>query len=212
MGRRISTQITGEDRRPSNFYSRKTLASHPEALKIVLLRPRIPQNTGSIARMCAATGCSLHLVDPLFKLDDTKLKRAGLDYWPYLDVFTYASLDDWKTKNANARKWLLEINGTRKPHRGRFLPRRYPHFLVMRKKEYLPTGSANFPNNIFQFRKKNVRSLNLATSVGIVTFEALRQLNWYSLEIKRLGLIRRKLPKFCRLVQHLRFLQRSIGN
>lgn len=70
-------------------------------LNLVLVEPEIPQNTGNIARTCAATGASLHLVEPLgFKIDDRKLKRAGLDYWHLLDITFYKSLDDFfeKTK------------------------------------------------------------------------------------------------------------------
>src|SRR4051812_8219246 len=110
MGRTINTQITGDDRRPNNFLERKKYSSHPEGLKIVLLRPRIPQNAGSIARMCAATGCSLELVAPFFQIDDKKLKRAGLDYWPYLDVFTFKTLDEWLEARPNVSPWLVEID------------------------------------------------------------------------------------------------------
>ena len=70
-------------------------------LNIALVEPRIPQNTGNIARTCAATGARLHLVGPLgFDIDSAKLKRAGLDYWEYLDITHYASLDAFLEKNA----------------------------------------------------------------------------------------------------------------
>ena len=69
-------------------------------LNIVLIEPQIPQNTGNIARTCAATGCRLHLVKPFgFKIDDRKLKRAGLDYWKYLDITMYESLDEFLKLN-----------------------------------------------------------------------------------------------------------------
>ena len=68
-------------------------------LNIVLVEPEIPQNTGNIARTCAATGARLHLVEPMgFKVDDKKLKRAGLDYWHLLDITYYSSLDDFLEK------------------------------------------------------------------------------------------------------------------
>ena len=68
-------------------------------LNIVLVEPEIPQNTGNISRTCAATGARLHLVEPLgFKIDDRKLKRAGLDYWPLLDITYYKSLEDCFTR------------------------------------------------------------------------------------------------------------------
>ena len=69
---------------------------------VVLVEPRIPQNTGNIARTCAATGCGLHLVRPMaFEIDDKKLKRAGLDYWQYLTVQYYDGLDDFFAKTAS---------------------------------------------------------------------------------------------------------------
>ena len=69
-------------------------------LNLVLVEPEIPQNTGNIARTCAATGCRLHLVEPMgFRVDDAKLKRAGLDYWHLLDITYYESLDDFFKKN-----------------------------------------------------------------------------------------------------------------
>lgn len=186
MGRTINTQITGEDRRPSNFLERnqdsddKTkYASHPEGLKIVLLRPRIPQNTGSIARMCAATGCSLDIVEPFFEIDDKKLKRAGLDYWPYLDVFTFKSLDEWLEARQANPMWLVEVNA---PHVYTDVTYARADMLVFGdEQEGIPNEwLQKWSSRHIAIPQKNVRSLNLATSVGIVTYEALRQLNWYS--------------------------------
>ena len=78
------------------------------SLNIVLFQPEIPQNTGNIARTCAATGCSLHLIRPLgFKIDDAKLKRAGLDYWHLLDITYYDGLDDFFAKASQCRDILL---------------------------------------------------------------------------------------------------------
>ena len=72
-------------------------------LHFVLVEPRIPQNTGSIARTCAVTGAALHLIHPLgFRIDDAKLKRAGLDYWDKLDIFHYENLDDFFAKHPAA--------------------------------------------------------------------------------------------------------------
>ena len=72
-------------------------------LNIVLVEPEIPQNTGNIARTCAVTGSRLHLIEPLgFKIDDKKLKHAGLDYWQYLDISFYKDLDDFFEKNSGA--------------------------------------------------------------------------------------------------------------
>ena len=71
-------------------------------LNIVMVEPEIPQNTGNVARTCAATGARLHLVGPMgFKIDDKKLKRAGLDYWQYLDITYYQKIDEFFEKNQN---------------------------------------------------------------------------------------------------------------
>ena len=73
-------------------------------LNIVLVEPQIPQNTGNVARTCAATGARLHLVEPMgFKVNDAKLKRAGLDYWHLLDITYYESLDDFFEKNKDVQ-------------------------------------------------------------------------------------------------------------
>jgi tRNA (cytidine/uridine-2'-O-)-methyltransferase len=182
MGRKINTQITGEDRRPNNFLSREVLASHPEGLKIVLLRPRIPQNTGSIARMCAATGCSLDLVEPFFKIDDSKLKRAGLDYWPYLDVFTFASVDEWlEVRKPDQNFWLVEVGGSKNYSDVTYA--RKDMLIFGDEQEGIPQEWLDkWKDRHVAIPQKNVRSLNLATSAGIVTFEALRQLSWFSTE------------------------------
>ncbi|MCQ2478687.1 MAG: tRNA (cytidine(34)-2'-O)-methyltransferase, partial [Clostridia bacterium] len=72
-------------------------------INIVMVEPEIPQNTGNVARTCAATGARLHLVGPMgFKIDDKKLKRAGLDYWQYLDITYYENLDEFFEKNTGA--------------------------------------------------------------------------------------------------------------
>ena len=73
-------------------------------LNIVLVEPEIPQNTGNIARTCAATGTRLHIIEPMgFKIDDRKLKRAGLDYWHLLDITYYKNIDDFFEKNPNGQ-------------------------------------------------------------------------------------------------------------
>ena len=82
-------------------------------LNIVLVEPEIPQNTGNIARTCAATGASLHLVRPLgFYIDDKKLKRAGLDYWHLLDITYYDDLNDFLEKTKEGRYFLFSTKGT----------------------------------------------------------------------------------------------------
>ena len=77
-------------------------------INIVLIEPEIPQNTGNIARTCAAVGASLHLVEPLgFRIDDAKLKRAGLDYWHYLDITYYRDTDDFFERNKNQNLYFF---------------------------------------------------------------------------------------------------------
>lgn len=186
MGRTINTQIKGEDRRPSNFLERESgdekskYASHPEGLKIVLLRPRIPQNTGSVARMCAATGCSLDIVEPFFEIDDKKLKRAGLDYWPYLDVFTFKSMDQWLEARKDHSMWLVEVKAPQ--HHSDVEYSRKDMLVFGDEQDGIPQEwLEKWKNRHIDIPQKNVRSLNLATSVGIVTYEALRQLKWFSI-------------------------------
>ena len=83
-------------------------------INIVLVEPQIPQNTGNIARTCAATGASLHLVKPMgFTVDDKKLKRAGLDYWHMLDITYYEGLDDFFEKNKDGNFFFLTTKGRR---------------------------------------------------------------------------------------------------
>ena len=81
-------------------------------LNIVLVEPEIPQNTGNIARTCAATGARLHIVEPMgFKIDDKKLKRAGLDYWHLLDITYYKNLDDFFEKNLGGNFYFFTTKG-----------------------------------------------------------------------------------------------------
>ena len=82
-------------------------------LNLVLVEPEIPQNTGNIARTCAATGARLHIVKPMgFAIDDKKLKRAGLDYWHLLDLTYYENLDDFFAKNAGGHFYFFSTKGT----------------------------------------------------------------------------------------------------
>ena len=82
-------------------------------INIVMVEPEIPQNTGNVARTCAATGARLHLVGPMgFKIDDKKLKRAGLDYWHFLDITYYNSLDDFFEKNNGEFFFFIYMGGS----------------------------------------------------------------------------------------------------
>ena len=81
-------------------------------INIVMVEPEIPQNTGNVARTCAATGARLHLVGPMgFKIDDKKLKRAGLDYWHYLDITFYDNLEDFFAKNEGGNFYYFTTKG-----------------------------------------------------------------------------------------------------
>jgi tRNA (cytidine/uridine-2'-O-)-methyltransferase len=149
-------------------------------LHIVLVEPQIPPNTGNVARLCAATGCALHLVEPLgFSIDDRALKRAGLDYWAALDVVLHPSLDEFLTQHTPAPVWLLSTRATRSY---RCAPFAHGDALVFGKETAgLPAAAlaANADRNLrIPMRAGAVRSINLATAVGIVTYEALASLGF----------------------------------
>jgi tRNA (cytidine/uridine-2'-O-)-methyltransferase len=177
MGRKHNVFVREGDRIPQD---RKL--TRPGALTLVLVHPRIPQNTGAIARLCAATGSRLELVRPLFTIDDTKLKRAGLDYWPLLDVRIYDSLEDWVEKNPNIQPWIVEVGGTQRYSEAKFLE---GDVLMFGDEQdgIPPSFFEKFePSRHIDIPQINVRSLNLAMSVGIVTFEALRQIGFSPLK------------------------------
>ncbi len=145
----------------------------------MLVQPEIPPNTGSIARLCAATGTRLHLVRPLgFSLDDRYLKRAGLDYWPYVDVRVH---DDWPAFIAAAQpRSLLCFSARAAPsYLDAPLGDPGPAYLVFGgETRGLPDdlrrahAAALYRIPIFS---EHVRSLNLSNAVSIVLYEALRQ-------------------------------------
>lgn len=145
-------------------------------MNIVLVEPEIPQNTGNIARTCAATGSMLHLIRPLgFNLDDKYMKRAGLDYWFLMKYRVYDSLDDFFEKNPGARCFYATTKAPRSYceaayQEGDFLffgreSRGLPEELLAREYE----RCVRIP------MREEARSLNLANSVAIMLYEALRQ-------------------------------------
>ena len=152
-------------------------------LNIVLIEPQIPQNTGNIARTCAATGASLHLVEPMgFKVDDKKLKRAGLDYWYLLDITYYDSTEDFFEKNKDGKFFYFSTKA-----RHTYAEIEYPD------KAYLVFGkeTAGLPEELLMKNKDTTvripmigeaRSLNLSNSVAIGVYEALRQWNFPELQ------------------------------
>ena len=145
-------------------------------INIVLLEPEIPANTGNIGRTCAATGSRLHLIEPLgFRLNEKALKRAGMDYWKDLDVTTYINYEDFLEKNPGAKIYMATTKGQHVYSDVKFEPDCY----IMFGKE-----SAGIPEEILLEHPNEAiripmmgetRSLNLAKSVSIVLYEALRQ-------------------------------------
>ncbi len=143
---------------------------------VVLIEPEIPPNTGNIGRLCLATRSRLHLVKPLgFSLDDRQLKRAGLDYWDEVDVHLWDSFAQLQSKQtSNTRYFFLTTKTLRAYYDVTF---RQDDFLVFgRETKGLPENllAANIDNCI-TIPMHGARSLNLATAVAIVLFEAVRQ-------------------------------------
>ena len=147
-------------------------------MNIVLVEPEIPPNTGNVARLCAATRSTLHLIEPLgFQLDDKQLKRAGMDYWQQV---TWQRWKDWTAFNngipAGAKLWFIEDGGPRCYTEARFAP---ADFLVFGREtlglpQRLLDGHSDSWLRI-PMMNPAARSLNLANCVALVLFEALRQ-------------------------------------
>ena len=146
------------------------------AFNIVLVEPEIPQNTGNIARTCAATGARLHLVKPLgFAIDDQSLKRAGLDYWHLLDVTVYENLDEFFEKNKEGNKWYLTTKGAKRYDQAPLKDGDY--FIFGKETKGLPEEllHENYNKAIRIPMIADARSLNLSNSAAIVVYEAIRQ-------------------------------------
>lgn len=145
-------------------------------LNIVLLEPEIPSNTGNIGRTCVAAGARLHLIEPLgFRLNEKSIRRAGMDYWEHLDVTRYIDYQDFLEKNPGARIYMATTKARRL-----YTDVKYENdCYIMFGKE-----SAGIPEEILLQNQEravripmlsDIRSLNLANSVAIVLYEALRQ-------------------------------------
>jgi tRNA (cytidine/uridine-2'-O-)-methyltransferase len=143
---------------------------------VVLVEPEIPPNTGNIGRLCLATGSTLHLIKPLgFSIDDRELKRAGLDYWKEVDLRLWDSFRDLRQSVApEERFFFLTTKSDRAYYDVAF---QWGDFLVFgRETKGLPeTLLAAHPEELLTIPMRGTRSLNLATAVGIVLFEAMRQ-------------------------------------
>ena len=145
-------------------------------MNVVLHQPEIPGNTGNIGRTCVATGTGLHLIEPLgFRLDEKSLKRAGMDYWPLLDVNRYMNFGEFVKRHPGARIWMP----TTKAKRCYTEVSYGPDDFIMFGRE-----SAGIPEEILVEHEENciripmletIRSLNLSNAVAIVLYEALRQ-------------------------------------
>ena len=151
----------------------------PHNLNVVLVEPEIPSNTGSIGRLCLATGTTLHLIEPLgFKIDDTQLKRAGLDYWPYLKVTQHKNLNAFfQYIPKQAPKAFFSKKAKTSFFDYRFETGTYLFFGRETKglsKELIST----YQDHTFRIPQydKRVRSINLSNAVSIVVYEAIRQL------------------------------------
>ena len=161
------------------------LDTAPMGLNIVLIEPEIPQNTGNIARTCAAIGASLHLVEPLgFSIDDRHLRRAGLDYWSLLDVHRYRSQREFFDRVSERLCIFASTKGHVSHAEMRYADRAYIVFgnettgladsLLRRHGE----RTVRIP------MRNGARSLNLSNAVAIVAFEALRQLAYPGLVVR----------------------------
>ena len=145
-------------------------------INIVLHEPEIPQNTGNIARTCAATGASLHLIEPLgFSLDEKQLKRAGLDYWDKLDVHVYSNLEDFHQMNPDAEIYYFSKKAKRV-----YSDVAYPNnvYLMFGKEtKGIPEDvlKAHEEHCVRMPMREGLRSLNLSNTVAIATYEVLRQ-------------------------------------
>lgn len=146
--------------------------------RVVLVTPEIPPNTGNIARTCAATGAPLHLVEPLgFELSDRYLKRAGLDYWPYVDLHVHASIEDF-WRHAKAEGGRLIGFSARATHSYTEVNYQTDDWLLFgcESKGLSPEAIAQCEQTVtIPMSKGHVRSLNLSVSAAVGLFEALRQ-------------------------------------
>ena len=145
-------------------------------LNIVLVEPEIPQNCGNIARTCAATGSTLHLIKPLgFDISEKAVRRAGLDYWHMVDVRVYESLADFFEKVAPQQMWCLSTKAPRSYCEAEFQDGCYLFF--GKETKGLPEAflEAHRESCIRLPMRQEARSLNLSNAVAITVYEALRQ-------------------------------------
>jgi tRNA (cytidine/uridine-2'-O-)-methyltransferase len=149
-------------------------------LHIALVEPEIPPNTGNVARLCAATGCALHLVEPLgFRIDDRELKRAGLDYWHAVTLVVHPSLDAFLESTASLGRWFFSTHATKAYTEASF--ERGDVLVFGKETKGLPKELlARHPDRALRIpmREDSVRSINLSTAAGIAAYGALAKLGF----------------------------------
>lgn len=153
--------------------------------RIVLVHPEIPPNTGNVARTCAATGAELHLVEPLgFEISDRQLRRAGLDYWPLVDLHRHACLEAFLAERRLQGGRMVALSARARQEYTEFRFQSDDWLLFGRESDGLPEALQQQADACLTIPMRrpatpdgaSVRSLNLSVSVGVVLFEALRQL------------------------------------
>ena len=154
-------------------------------MNIVLFQPEIPANTGNIGRTCVATGTKLHLIEPLgFRLNEKSIQRAGMDYWEHLDVTRYVNFEEFLERNPNAKIYMAT---TKAKHVYTEVSYDEDAYIMFGKE------SAGIPEEILVKHEENciripmldsIRSLNLANSVAIVLYEALRQTGFHEMQLE----------------------------
>ena len=153
---------------------------HAAMLKIVLYEPEIPPNTGNIIRLCANTGCSLHLIEPLgFDLDEKKLRRAGLDYREFAELQVYPNLQSFCAQHPGCRLMGVTTRGSSLYHQANYSPG--DALLFGPETRGLPDSVlAQLPTDqrIRIPMRENSRSLNLSNAAAVITYEALRQIGF----------------------------------
>ncbi|MGT2755803.1 tRNA (cytidine(34)-2'-O)-methyltransferase [Streptococcus ovuberis] len=153
---------------------------------IVLFEPQIPQNTGNIARTCAATNSPLHIIRPMgFPIDDRKMKRAGLDYWDKLDLYFYDSLDDF-LETCSGQLHLISKFANKVYAQETFADGKDHYFIFGREDKGLPEEFMRaHPEKALRIpmNDAHVRSLNVSNTVCMIVYEALRQQGFAGLEL-----------------------------
>ena len=148
------------------------------SINVVLVEPEIPQNTGNIARTCVLTDSKLHLIKPLgFELDEKHLKRAGLDYWKYLDLEVHESYEDFMKKYGDQKIYLASTHGSEYYDEVHF--KQGDFIMFGRESSGVPENVHNAHENIrVPMIKSSDRSLNLSNTVAIAIYEGLRQIGF----------------------------------